>query len=297
MHAVETLAGGYLDGRWPAVLTGEHRDPPTAGRLPVALAIWDLQAHRALVATPTIGTLLYVAHGQRDITVSAQLVMRAAAHRGSIDPAQYERRLQPAVADIEAAWSHLSGVLYQLATPAQRRVDPGLLQAGNEVRAGIREVTHDGSGPRSPHRMAQVADLAQTSRAFHAAIAASIDLAHLAREVVTDPDLVGGARGVQAIAAERTAASHPVAAWVDAADLSHNKSVGLVDPVRDVLNEGVDRTIESATMADSAGSFLGQARTSAPPESMSPPFPAVMGSEGYIGQGLNTGPAGPDWAR
>ena len=267
----ERLAGAYLAGRWPAAVTGEHRDPPAAGRLPVALAIWDLQAHRTLAATPTIGNLLYVAHVQRDIAVSAQLVNRSAADTLAIDASQFHGRLQPALDNLESAWSHLSGLLHQLASPPQRRVDPPLLNAGNEVRAAIREVTHEGSGPRSSERMAQAADVAEVSRALHVALGASIDLAHLARDIATAPGLVGAARGVQAIATDRTAASHPVAAWVDAADLHHNRAIALADPVRDALAQGVDHAIRAATTADSAGSFLERGVATVAPGAMATP--------------------------
>ena len=100
--AAESLAGSYLTGRWPAALSGEHRDPPSPSRIPLAFAVWDLQAHRTLSATPTTGNLLYVAHTQRDIAVSTQLVMRAAADIGAIDAVQYRTRVRPALADVES---------------------------------------------------------------------------------------------------------------------------------------------------------------------------------------------------
>ena len=60
LGAVEDLARGYLNVRWPAALCGEYRDPPSSTRIDRALAQWDVQAHRSLAGTPTTANLLLV---------------------------------------------------------------------------------------------------------------------------------------------------------------------------------------------------------------------------------------------
>ena len=67
--AVERLAGAFLHPRWPAALTGEHRDGANLQRLEQALARWDLQAHRSLAALPTTANLTWTARVQQDVVV------------------------------------------------------------------------------------------------------------------------------------------------------------------------------------------------------------------------------------
>lgn len=47
--AFEQLAGSVVSEAYPDALSGEHRDPPAAGRLAQALADWDVVSHHALV--------------------------------------------------------------------------------------------------------------------------------------------------------------------------------------------------------------------------------------------------------
>ena len=273
LGAAESLAGAYLAGRWPTALAGEHRDPPAPTRLPLALAAWDLQAHRTLAHTPTTGNLLYIAHVQHHLALATQLVMRAAADTGAIDAAQYRNRLQPALADVESSWSHLGGLLHQLTSPSQRRVDPPLLLAGSEARAAIRDITHDGAGPQPPPHMAQTTDLTRASSAFYSANAACLDLTHVMADVVADATLHGRAAGIHAIASTRANAHTPHAAWVDASHLYLNKTITLVEPVRDALTEGLHRATQAAATADSEGSFLPASAAAARTQPEQPPRP------------------------
>jgi hypothetical protein len=95
--AFEQLAGSYVAGAYPAALAGEHRPPPSRGRLAHALAGWDVQAHRALAADVRAADLLLIAHTRAVIYAPGHTLRDAAAHAGHLDPAQHQGRRAPAM--------------------------------------------------------------------------------------------------------------------------------------------------------------------------------------------------------
>jgi len=257
LGAVEDLARGYLKVRWPAALGGEYRGPPAATRVDCALAQWDVQAHRSLAGTPTTANLLLVAVIQRDVAVAGQFLTQAAARTHAIDPDQHASRLATPLADVEASWANLGRHLQQLTPRGDRRIDPALLLAGNELRASLREITHDGGAVATPDVMAQRTDLATASRSIHASTATAVELGHVLREVVQDPNVTVSAKGAHALATDQTG-HHPVHAWIDAADLHHNRDVPLPQIVRETLTDAIGYTLSANMTANSAGTFLEQ---------------------------------------
>ena len=257
LGAVEDLARGYLNVRWPEALGGEHREPPAGTRLDRALAQWDVQAHRSLAGTPTTANLHLVAVVQRDVAVAGQFLTQAAARTNAIDAHQHASRLATPLADVEASWATLGRHLQQLTPPGDRRIDPALLLAGNELRASLREITHDGAAIATPDVMAGRTDLATASRSIHTSNATALELSHVLREVVQDPTLTVSAKGAHALATDQTG-RHPVHAWIDAADLHHNRDVPLPQVLRETLTGAIDHTLSANMTANSAGTFLQQ---------------------------------------
>ena len=279
--SAERLAGTYLVGRWPAALTGEHREPAEPGRLSLALAGWNLQAHRTLTANPTTGGLLYIAHVQHHIAISSHLVMAGAAAAGAIDRTRFHNGHQAALDAHEASWTRLGSLLHHLTAPAQRRVDTALLAAGHELRAAIRDLTHDGATPRSTTRIGHEIDLAAAARALQGAAgspgaaASEIDLVGTIADVVADARLEGCARGVQDVSARTTIAT-PLHAWVPAADLHRNTTTPINDPTRAILTQAVRDVAATAARVDSDGSHLSvnqPGHGSPPPEKSTRPEP------------------------
>jgi hypothetical protein len=259
LGTVERLAGSYLRSRWPTALSGEHRDPTEPSRLGQALARWDMQAHRSLAASPSAAGLLFTAAIQRDLTIATELVAAAAAHTGALDPARYRAELAPALHRLDHAWSQLLSDLQQL-TGRHRRLDPELLLAGNEVRAALREITHDGSGLGAPGWIARQADLTRAGHHLQFGIADSIELAHSLRDVVNDPELAVTARGAHALTAASSAPA-PLSAWVAAGDLHHNRPVWLPEPARARVAGHVAAVAAAAMAMESASTVLGTAVT------------------------------------
>ena len=121
--------------------------------------------------------------------------------------------------------------------------------------------------------MAQTTDLTRASSAFYSANAACLDLTHVLADVVADATLHGRAAGIHAIASTRANAHTPHAAWVDASHLYLNKTITLVEPVRDALTEGLHRATQAAATADSEGSFLPACAAAARTQPEQPPRP------------------------
>lgn len=257
---VERLAGTYLHDRWPSALAGEHRDITAPTRLDQALARWDLQAHRSLAAAPGTAALAWIARVQQDLTVGAALIGSAAARQGAV-PGVDARRAHPALTALNDAWGRFAAGLAPL-VGRQRRLDPPLLQAGREVQAALREITHDHGSLATPRVMASRVDLAATVAQLHRNQAAAVGLAHLMRECLGDPDLTVAARAAHAMSSQ---ALDPVtrAPWIDAGSIHHNRAVTAPPPVRDILSDQADRVIDAARAVESVGGGLQRVRPGA----------------------------------
>lgn len=256
--AAEQLAASYLQGRWPAGLNGQHRDPVEPARLEQAVASWDVQARRTLAAAPTVADVLFTVKVERDLTLSGGRIVAAAADVGVVDAEQHRQRLEPAFAQLDEAWGRLGGELEQLAGRA-RRVDPELLRCGTELRASLREISADLGGQAGPATMAQRADLHAASLEVHRGLIAAVDLGFVLRDAVTDPDLTAPARSAQ-VACLLFADQPDTAAWVDAGDAYANRPVPLPDALRQSLSERSASVVAAGLRVDSAGSFLGATR-------------------------------------
>ena len=267
LDSAERLAGTYLHGRWPAALTGEHRDHPEQARVAAALARWDLQAHRTLAGPPTTPNLEWIARIQQGFVITTAVVGAAAAHQGQLDPSDVART-RPALTDLEHAWAALAGDLAQL-HGRHRVIDPALLLAGREVQAALREITHQHAGYATPAAMASRADLAHTLGSLRASLTAGVDLAHVTRDALTDPDLTVSARAAHAMAVHASAPTTN-AAWVDAGSIHHNRDIPLPQPVRSALVDRAEQVITCAVTADSA--TLGLHRQPTPVQHGLPPL-------------------------
>jgi hypothetical protein len=255
IRTIERLAGSYLQDRWPAGLLGQHRDPVEPARLEEALARWDVQARRSLAGPPSAANVLYTTMIERDLTLGSAVITAAAAGRGLSGAQEHAERVRPALNELEVAWGRLGHDLGQL-TGRQRRVDVELLHAGSEARAALREITHDLGGLARSDTMAGRVDLRATSLELQRGLVAAVDLAHVVRDVVGDPQLTVPARGARAKCAG-SGTDEGLGAWVDAGDLCHDRVVPLPQAARDVLIDHAGQVIAAAATLDSASAFLG----------------------------------------
>jgi len=249
--AVERIAGAYVHSRWPQALTGEHRDPVEAARLERALARWDLQAHRTLAGPPTVANVLRVAQVQKDITSAADVVGSVAARRGMADLDQHHHRTRPALDGLQQAWDQVVADLQPMLI-RQRRIDPELLTAANEVHAALREITHEGAGYAAPDVITARIDVLGATASLHRALASTVDLAHVVRDAVADPSFTVSARGAQALVTVGgvPAGSHQ---GVSLADVHHNRDIPIPQPARVALAADIGQVVRAAVVVDSVG--------------------------------------------
>jgi hypothetical protein len=253
MAAFEQLAGSYVSRTFPAALRGEYKPAAEPDRLRQALATWDIQAHRALSGTPTAATIMLIAQTQAHTAFASQTLLRAAAETGAIEPGQYRTRLAPALESAQTAWIAVARTWAQLAPSRARRLDSDLVMAANEVRGALLEIIHDRTALANAETLAATVDLKQTSQTLQLGLVSSTDLAYAVRDAIADPQLLGSARGVNALAMALEArgpyGNVATEAWVRPMDHAQDRPVALPDMVRESLWRAADHATHVTTTA------------------------------------------------
>ena len=271
LQAFELLAGAYVARTFPAALAGQHREDVSAAGLGEALAGWDVHAHRALAANPTAGHLRLVAMTQEMLTRHGAHVLRAAAARDVIDPAQHAARLEQPLEASRIAWAAAATRWSTMAAHSPRPDSPAPTPAAAQVRATVRALTVDGPGPAAADVMAARCDLAEAVQHLAVAMAASSDLANLVRDVITDPRVPFPARAVNAMAVVASTArtgdaapGTPQGALVPVHDVTANRGVALTPPLRTVFTRDADTLVDATAGAAAAGTWLHAPALAAP---------------------------------
>lgn len=271
LTAFEQLAGAIVAKTYPAALAGEHRDPPAASRLAQALADWDVVGHRALVDDPRTAELMLAARTQALILTGSSALLRAAAATGDVD-AHDRDRLEPALVATQERWETLAVTMAALTPLHERRTNPDLTEVSLEVRASLRELLLDAATTAPPAVIAQRTDLGLIPSTVGQALAANLDLAHVASQALQDCSLTGEARGIHDMATSlrrnesrhpNTVDDSPMQAAVTPKDLLANRTIPIPNIIRRALIEATQVLVDSATAAMGAGTVLGS-RTPAP---------------------------------
>ncbi|UFN45228.1 hypothetical protein [Nocardioides okcheonensis] len=251
--AAESAAASYVNRRqFAPLLNKEHRaDPASASRLNLALARWDIEAHRGLAGHSWPKNIVLVVRTQAFIAGSAlTLLDAAAAHEQGYVPS----RLVEAVAQSGAAWTDLGGRWDDL-TPAHTHPADALLLAAGELRAAARELTQDGAGRATPHTIRTRPGAAEGLHALLAAMRHGDELAHVVDERSAAPGLSGHARVMSHRAQNDIAAGRvPIAvdsniAWVSPLDIHAGRTVPAPVPVIAALKASSHTAVQAATAA------------------------------------------------
>jgi len=179
---IEDIARSYVAPRWPAALAGEvtARDHAPA-RIRQAVSAWNTAATRTaadISASPA--DLAFVARTQRLIAGHTSMIV------GSLRADQIAPDLAPTVDRLAEHASQASGLWSQLgrrwseigtADPTAPR-NPALDRAASEVRAAMRQLTHDDNEPRA-------ADLIRHHPLYPQALAVALETAPTSREVAS----------------------------------------------------------------------------------------------------------------
>ncbi|NLD76304.1 MAG: hypothetical protein GX643_06530 [Acidimicrobiales bacterium] len=262
--AIEGDLARLIDLQWPTgINTGQPPDKPEPTRLDTALARWDVQAHRSLAASPTLATMLAIANTQADLTFLNLHITRAAVEDGTINGDDYQTRIQPALEHLHTSWTTLQRGFAEL-IGSHREIDPDLRLTMTELRAAVREISHDHANLASPHLLAQRLDLEHALKALQHTTSIGLNLAYLTREAIDTGHVTVAARPalLQAMA---SAAPVPDGGWINPRDLLSNRDVTPPTPVNTRLLALNANVIDASTSADSATSTLTPTRPHHPP--------------------------------
>jgi hypothetical protein len=263
LAAFEQLAGAYVGNRYASTAQGEHvRGPYGTERLQQALIGWDIQAHRTLAAAPTAPNLLLTARTQAGIATAAGAILHAGAGTGHVDTHAYQHRLAPTLDATQEAWTHVSSRWAEMTTPASH-TDLDIVQSANELRAAVREISHDKTTWASPDVMAGRVDLGEAAQHLQQALSSAVDVACLIRDVAAeDNNLTGPARAMSHranadvdSAVDRGHRGEDVV-WVTPGDVYANRAVTIPEPVRAGLVDATDTLVQTASNAMSAAACL-----------------------------------------
>lgn len=272
--AAESAAASYVHRRqFAPLLNREHRtDPVSVSRLNLALARWDIEAHRALAGRSWQDNIVLVVRTQAFIAGSALTLLDAAA---SHDEGCVPGRLVEAIRRSGAAWSDLGGRWDDL-TPTHSRPADGLLLAVGELRAAARELTRDGSARATSHTIRTRPGAAEGLHALLAATRHCDELAHIVDEKSAATGLSGHARVMSRRAQEDIAAGQvpvPVdsnVAWVLPLDIHAGRTVPAPIPVIAALKASSHTAVQAASAAGAIATATSDVVLTALPQQRAP---------------------------
>jgi hypothetical protein len=262
--AIEQLAAGSL----AALRLNPAGEPATSRRRPavrigVALAAWEIQAHRTLANQPDPAGLVRVARVQALIATTTVIVGEAAARRGEID-AGATKRLIPALENAQLAWSRSARRWAELTTPASR-TDPALIEAAGQLRVAIRSAVANQTSWATPDEIAGRIDLPATVMTLRRrSMVAGVELAYVTREIAADhPGLAAPARviamrtqGEAEVAIEQDETRFEGVRWVTPQQIAANQVIPLPEPARRGLINAATHVAAATNQAVAAAAYL-----------------------------------------
>jgi hypothetical protein len=248
LAASENVAHSYLTGRSIQAMARKSVRPiDDSARLPRAVAVWDILAHRTLAGHPIPANIVLITRSQELIAGASMVLIDAADRAGILDPSE---RLTPAIAEAGRAWSSLANRWGDLVVPGSRH-DPKLVHAAAEVRAAFRELTL-----ASADVIATRPGLDRATAATLQAVEAGAELAHVVAEKADSPKLTGPARALSIRANDDLAAGLATpnaddadAVWVAVADIQDNRVVPIPPPVAETLRAAGAAAVDATSTA------------------------------------------------
>ena len=175
LDRVEMITLRYVDARWPHQMTGVHDERVDDDRLGQAVAVWEVQAHRALAGNPGIKDLAMVAQGQAHALATAQILLRAGGVV-SVGDGHAGTRMTPMLQAAGQSWFGLHNAARQLSHRAPSP-DPGLKAAYSELMAASFDVVGTPAAQASPEQIAGRVDIAGELRGMQPVLVGGTELA------------------------------------------------------------------------------------------------------------------------
>jgi hypothetical protein len=236
-NAVEQLACLALRDTAP----GKSENGPTS-RLRQAIAIWDVEAHRALLTNRSTAALHVLAHQQAASVEAFRLFVDRATAGGVIDPLTHQR-LMPVLADSSSSWGRLRDTAAEFcfgSTP----LPESLLDAATDLRERFQDAV----------RPPGLGDRRETLAALSGHLASAVTICAATRDLIAAGELRAPARAIARAVREQW--PNLVEAVVDPRDIQRGASVPLPDQARSLLAEPAARAFIAADEAVNRGAGL-----------------------------------------
>ena len=279
----EELAGAEVYRSFPAALDGQQRPSTAPDRLREAVAMWEVETHRALVADPTLGNIVELARVQSGTIALSHLLLQGAADAGVIDASTYRTRLAPRLNEAASAWSSLHATVRDLTSSGNRHVARDLRVAGSELMNALSELALDGTSIADRAALEEQARSSDVSRTLARALATHQDASQILLDAALDPRTRVDARAAQRVItglANSPQTTSPHEPWVSPRDIAIGREVALPAPIRGALLRDIG-VVEKAS-AVMATAVAGLASTA-----------LVPGSEDLTAQGRDRARVAP----
>jgi len=227
-EAVQQLASATLGT--PQDNRSEPSQPVT--QLRQAIAVWDVEAHRALLGDRSTAVLHVMSHLEADSVKALEHFVGKAAGSGVIDQVT-AGRLSPILSDSSASWTRLRDVAADLSFSSVPPAMP-FIQAGKNLQQQL----------RSAATAAAADDHPQILVALSGHLASSVMIAAATRELITSGELRAPAQAVARVFAEQyRGRQHPP---VDAVAIHRRLTIPLNLDARNLLGGLADQVFVDA---------------------------------------------------
>lgn len=228
LSAVEHLAAGVLNAEPDFRTAGGDR------QLGLAVAIWDVEAHRALLMNQSTAVLHVLSHLEAESVKAAQVFIGRAAEQGVIDSVT-AGRLTPVLHDSSASWERLRDATSQLsfsdtAVP-MRFIDAarGLQEAFGDSALALHEGQHS-----------------DTLRAVSSHLGSSVTIAATACDLIATGELRAPARAMARILAESSKYQSVLTSPISPTAIRKGQSLPLHPDVRQLVEDPARRVLRNA---------------------------------------------------
>lgn len=237
-NAVEHLAAGELNSEPDLPAEGAGR------QLGMAIATWDIEAHRALLTNPSTAVLHALSHLEAESAKAVQVFINRAVKQGIIDNVT-AGRLAPVLRDSSASWETLRDATAQLSF-ADTAVPMKFIEAARSLQETF------GDAARAP----QVKDQPIILRAVSSHLGSSVTISATACDLITTGELRAPARAMARILAETPEYQGVIASPIDLAAVHKGQSLPLHPDVRQLIEDPARRVLRNAHEAVERSSGL-----------------------------------------
>ncbi|MDF1704883.1 MAG: hypothetical protein P1U38_08915 [Aeromicrobium sp.] len=206
---------------------------PKTASLAVALAHWDITAHRALLTERSTAVLHTVAHQEVAIAETFRGAIARARTDGVIDDVTADR-LMPTLTSASHAWAEVNDVVADLSFGSSAPAD-AIISTSETLRGELAKTRNIAADPESSREL-----LTQ----FSGHLSTSLSIAAAARDLLEDQDLRAPARGVNNLLRSEESKTRAKPS-VEPIDVYLGRSIELPPKIRLLLRDIIGQACEA----------------------------------------------------